>query len=240
MTFYIHARVLFSIDNCIPMNRRSTLLLLSFVAGFGLLLAAGCDSAGSSMNDETSDTEDPNTSDGPTTLQMHLTDEPGDVVKAEVLITSVSIVSEEDTSQEDSTDTGISALREDNFRVDLTKLQGGVDTLMSELTIDSSMAGTYSQVRLITAHPDSFDVTYETSEGDTAQADLFIPSGSQTGIKVNLDPPVDLGTGLDSVDVTLDFSVEDSFVPRGREGQTSDYNFKPTVTATVDSSNAGS
>lgn len=208
------------------MKRRSTLLLFSFVAAFGLLFATGCDSAGSSMDDE---------NNGTTTLQLNLTDAPGDVVKANVLIESVSIVSEEDTSNGDSTDTGISVLSEEGFEVDLTTLQGGVDTLMSQVEIPS---GTYGQIRMITAHPDSFDVEYETANGDTAKANLFIPSGSQTGIKVNFDPSLTVGASTDTVDVTLDFDVEESFVPRGPEGQTSDYNFKPTIQAIVDSSNA--
>lgn len=208
------------------MSRLSTIFLLSVTVGIGLLFAAGCDSAGSSMNDDEEDDT------GPTTLQVHLTDAPGDVTKANVVIESVSIVPEEDTSDGDSTDTGVSVLSEENFEVDLTTLEGEVDTLMSELEIQS---GTYSQIRMITADPDSFDVAYETTEGDTAQANLFIPSGSQTGIKVNFDAPLTVDSSLDTVDVTLDFNVEDSFVPRGPEGRTSDYNFKPTVQASVDS-----
>ena len=218
------------------MKRLPTLLLLSFVVAIGLLLAAGCDSAGSSMSASSDDGTNGST-DGATTLQMNLTDAPGDVVRANVVIESVSIVPEEDTSNGDSTDVGLTVLSEENFEVDLTELQGGVDTLMSELELES---GSYSQIRMITAHPDSFDVAYETSEGDTAAANLFIPGGSNTGIKVNFEKPLTMGAGLDTIDVTLDFSVEDSFIPRGREGQTSEYNFKPTVQATVDSSSADS
>jgi len=222
------------------MKRLPTLLLLSFVVAVGLLLAAGCDSAGSSMTDSddgTNDSADEPTATESTTLQMHLTDAPGDVVKANVVIESMSIVPEEDTSNGDSTDVGATVLSEKNFEVDLTELQNGVDTLMSELELES---GSYSQIRMITAHPDSFDVTYETAEGDTAAANLFIPSSSNTGIKVNFEKPLTMGTGLDTIDVTLDFSVEDSFIPKGPEGQTSEYNFKPTVKATVDSSSADS
>lgn len=174
---------------------------------------------------------EPDPDDGSATLQVHLTDAPGDVTKANVLIESASIVPEDDTSNGDSTDTGVSVLTEESFGVDLTQLQGEVDTLMAELDIE---AGTYSQVRLITAHPDSFDVAYETTEGDTAQANLFVPSGAQTGIKVNFDSLLTVDSSVDTVDVTLDFNVEDSFVPRGPKGETSDYNFKPTVQATVE------
>lgn len=210
--------------------KRLSAVLFSSVLAFGLVFAVGCDSAGTSMDDDPDDSND-----GTTTLQVNLTDAPGDVVKANVVIESVSIVPEEDTSDGDSTDVGISVLSEENFEVDLTTLQGGVDTLMSELEIES---GSYGQIRMITADPDSFDVEYETANGDTSQADLFIPSGSQTGIKVNFDPALTVGASTDTVDVTLDFSVEDSFIPRGPEGETNKYNFKPTVQASVDSSGA--
>ena len=203
------------------MHRFSLPLLLSFTVAVGLLV--GCDSAGTSM--------DSAPDDGSATLQMNLTDAPGDVTKANVIIESVSIVPEEDTSDGDSTDTGVTVLSDENFEVDLTQLQGGIDTLMAELDIE---AGTYSQVRLITADPDNFDVAYETTQGDIAQANLFVPGGSQTGIKVNFDSSLTVDSSVDTVDVTLDFDVAESFVSRGRDGQTSDYNFKPTVHAMVE------
>lgn len=185
------------------------------------LFAVGCDSTGPNA------TDDP---DGTSTLQMFLTDAPGDILEANVVIESVSIVPVEDSSDGDSTDTGISVLQEEDFAVDLTKLQGGVDTLMAELEIG---AGTYSQVRLQTAAPDDFTVLYEDENGDPAEANLFIPSGEQTGIKVNFDEPLTVDADTDLTTVTLDFSVEDSFVKRGQSGS---YNFKPTVTAMVDTS----
>lgn len=202
------------------MTRLSLPLFLSFAVAIGLLV--GCDSSGSMDSD-----------DGSATLQMNLTDAPGDVTKANVIIESASIVPLEDSSDGDSTDTGVSVLTDESFEVDLTEFQDGVDTLMAELDIE---AGTYSQVRLITANPDQFDVAYEKTNGDTAQANLFVPSGSQTGIKVNFDSPLTVDSSVDTVDVTLDFDVKDSFVPKGPEGETSDYNFKPTVQAMVETS----
>lgn len=203
--------------------RRSTLALLSVVVALGLF-AVGCDSAGPNA------TEDP---EGSGTLQMLLTDAPGDILEANVVIESVSIVPVEDSANGDSTDTGISVLSENDFAVDLTKLQNGVDTLMAELEVS---AGTYSQVRLQTASPDDFTVMYEDENGDPAEANLFIPSGEQTGIKVNFDEPFTVDGETDLTKVTLDFSVEESFVKRGQSGS---YNFKPTVTATVDTSGSG-
>lgn len=200
--------------------RRSTIALLTMIIAVGLL-AVGCDSTGPNA------TDDP---DGTSTLQMFLTDAPGDILEANVIIESVSIVPVEDSSDGDSTDTGISVLRDEDFEVDLTTLQGGVDTLMAELEIAS---GTYSQVRLQTAPPDDFTILYEDENGDPTEANLFIPSGEQTGIKVNFDEPLTVDAETDLTTVTLDFSVEDSFVKRGQSGS---FNFKPTVTAMVDTS----
>lgn len=200
--------------------RRSTIALLSLIVAVGLFVV-GCDSAGPNA------TEDPA---GRSTLQMFLTDAPGDLLEANVVIESVSIVPVEDSSDGDSTDTGISVLREEDFEVDLTTLQGGVDTLMAELEIG---AGEYSQVRLQTASPDDFTVLYEDDNGDPAEANLFSPSGVQTGIKVNFDEPLTVDAETDTTKVTLDFSVEDSFIKRGQSGS---FNFKPTVTAMVDTS----
>lgn len=208
------------------MNRFFLSLLLSFAVAVGLLV--GCDSAGTSM-ETTSD-------DGSTTLQMSLTDAPGDVTKASVIIESVSIVPLEDSSDGDSTDVGVSVLADESFEADLTQLEGAVDTLMAEIDIEP---GTYSQVRLITANPDSFDVRYETAQDDTAQANLFIPGGEPNGIKVNFDSPLTVDASMDTVDITLDFDAGESFIPRGRDGQTSDYNFKPTVQASVDITGGG-
>lgn len=198
---------------------RSTLAFLSAIVAVGLLFAVGCDSAGPSASDDL---------DGSSTLQMYLTDAPGDILEANVVIESVSIVPVEDTSEGDSTDTGISVLSEEDFTVDLTKLEGGVDTLMAELEIG---AGRYSQVRLQTALPKDFTVLYEDDNGDPAEANLFVPSGEQTGIKVNFDDPLTVDSETDTTKVTLDFSVEESFIKRGQSG---DYNFKPTVRAMVD------
>lgn len=211
---------------------RLTTVLLSIATAAGLLLAAGCDSAGPAMDDSEGDGRS-------TTLQMHLTDAPGDVTKANVLIDSVSIVGrvpEEDTTIGDSTDVDVSVLSEESFEVDLTQLEGEVDTLLGTLDLE---AGTYSQVRMITADPENFDVRYETAQDDTAQANLFIPGGEPNGIKVNFDSPLTVDASMDTVDITLDFDAGESFIPRGRDGQTSDYNFKPTVQATVDTIGGG-
>ncbi len=190
--------------------------LLSVFAGIALLGWVGCDSAGTN-----SGTEDAETA----SFDVRLTDAPGDVVQAIVTIERVAVVSTDDTSDGDAREGGISLLSDSAFSADLVKLQAGVDTALART--DSLPAGTYGQIRLVTA--DTADVLYETASGDSARAELQQPSASESGIKVNFDPVTLEGAG-DQAEVTLDFSVEDSFVKAGQSGK---FIFKPVVQATA-------
>lgn len=62
--------------------------------------------------------------------------------------------------------------------------------------------------------------------------DLKVPSGSQSGIKVFIDPPLVVAGGL-TADLLLDFDVSRSFVARGnpRKEGFNGFNFKPVIKA---------
>lgn len=201
------------------MKRRSTLrsALFTAVACLALLGWAGCDSVGPSDTGDTDDTEA-----GTSALTVNLTDAPGDVVQAIVTIKRVAAVPVEDSGDGNAREGGVELLADSAFSADLTKLQAGVDTAMAHS--DSIPTGTFSQIRLVTA--DTADVLYETSSGDTARANLKQPSAAESGIKVNFDP-VTLDS-TDQAEITLDFSVEDSFVKAGQSGK---FIFKPVVQA---------
>lgn len=143
-------------------------------------------------------------------IQVHLKDAPGDIAEAYVTIRRVELV----PSGNDS----IIVLSDSTRKLDLLTLQNGVTETLADTTLP---AGTYSQVRLIVGT----DATIRLEDGSEPR--LKIPSGTQTGIKIVV-PAFTIGGGQDSVDVTLDFSVEDSFVKAGRSGK---YIFKPTVKA---------
>lgn len=197
--------------------RRLAGFLFALVVSVGLLAWAGCDSVGTSIDSPTV-TE---SSTGGPSFSVRLTDAPGDVLQAIVTIKRVSAVPVEDSSTGDAREGGIEMLSDSAFTTDLTKLQAGVDTALAR--IDSVPTGTYSQIRLVTA--DTAHVLYETASGDSAKANLKQPSAAESGIKINFDP-VSLDSASDSVEVTLDFSVEDSFVKAGKSGK---YIFKPVV-----------
>ncbi len=170
------------------------------------LLLSGCDSSDSSGG----------------TMAVKLTDAPGDILEAEVTIEQVTAVRSENTGSGGATEGGTPVLTDSSFTVDLTTLQGGVTELLGEVQLEP---GTYSQIRLKTAREAT--VLYEDDSGNAVEADLRLPSASETGVKINFEP-VDLDSEDDRAEVTLDFSVEESFVKGGTTGT---YTFKPVVDA---------
>ena len=65
---------------------------------------------------------------------------------------------------------------------------------------------------------------------DGTRHPLRVPSGTQTGIKINL-PDLDLAAGGDTVDVLVDFDVERSFVTQGNANspQGLRFSFRPVL-----------
>jgi hypothetical protein len=99
--------------------------------------------------------------------------------------------------------------------INLVPLTGGVTAALVEARIP---VGTYDQARLIV---DAGTVVLSNqayvSNGNmfnTALGNMKFPSASQSGIKVNIDPPVKVVTQL-SADLTLDFDLTKSFVFNG-------------------------
>lgn len=208
-------------------------LLLSLVVAGGLLFAAGCDSTGPSADGDsgTMELRMSGTSTSKALTQSATTDmgppTADSIETALVTIGEVSIVPAEDTSQNDSTETGVKALSDTDFEVDLKDLQAGLDTAMTEIDIP---AGSYSQVRLITTG--KAQVTFK---GDSSPTEVMIASGQQTGLKVNFDP-FTIDSADDRVEITLNWDVQEALKgnPNGQ------YVITPAVQATVDTSNAGS
>lgn len=194
--------------------RRST---FQFISAFALLIAVtaliGCDTIGVDEADDGSDGG---------TLRVELVDAPGDILEANVTITRVAIVPTEDSADGEAEEGGIEVLADDSITVDLVRLQNGVSETLGEIEIPE---GTYSQIRFITAREAS--VYYEDANGERQQAELKLPSADETGIKVNFDA-FTIDDRADSVEVTLDFNVEESFVRAGQSGM---YIFKPVVQA---------
>jgi hypothetical protein len=125
-------------------------------------------------------------------------------------------------------------LLQNPVEINLVPLTGGVTEALVEAKIP---VGTYDQARLIveagtvvlsdTAHVFN-GKTFSTSLGN-----MKFPSASQSGVKVNIDPPVTVVTQL-SADLILDFDLTKSFVFNGPPAHSPGVKrvlFKPVIRA---------
>jgi hypothetical protein len=170
------------------------------------------------------------TSSGPqmSHLFVRLTDAPAPALaSAQVWISTVYLVGSDGTSRFTIT-TGPST------EYDLLDFQGGVTALLGDNTIP---AGDYEQLRLVV---DSARVTLAGgalfSDG-TDSREMKVPSGPQTGIKVEFGGPVHIAPGQTSL--VVDFDVARSFVFLGPGDSPNGVLFKPVLHGTV-SDQAGS
>ncbi len=167
---------------------------------------------------------------GPAMLSVLLTDAPSDyIASAMVDIGEVILVPAGDGDH--------IVLSEDGTEdyVNLLELQGAATTSIANAEIE---AGEYSQLRLIVeAAKVELAEGYEFRDGST-EMDLKVPSGAQTGIKLNLsdaegEGPLLIGGG-ESV-LVLDFDVNRSFVIQGNPETPAGIKgvlFKPTIRVT--------
>jgi hypothetical protein len=152
------------------------------------------------------------------TMTVRLADAPGEEIESAVIWTSgVSVVGED----------GIHVISTDTATYDLLALQHGVTAALGSAEIP---VGTYTQLRLMV---DSAQVTLKspiTFTSGSATASLKVPSGSESGLKVNLDS-VEVIPG--ETVLLVDFDVSRSFVFQGPPGGPKSASFKPVIHATV-------
>lgn len=106
------------------------------------------------------------------------------------------------------------------WEFDLLLLQGGLTTPLTEAV--AVEAGSYHQLRLIVEKAfvvlagNLVDEDWDglTFNDGTHEKELFVPSGMQTGIKVNLLAPITIAEN-ELTEVTVDFDVNDNFVIQG-------------------------
>lgn len=112
----------------------------------------------------------------------------------------------------------------------LLDLRNGITADLVDVEIEP---GSYDQIRL---YVDEVGLTVK--EGDTYN--LKVPSGSQSGIKIFMEPAVEVVGGL-TADVLLDVNLEKSFILKGNTKSPAGikgFNFKPVIRA-VNSTTAG-
>lgn len=146
------------------------------------------------------------------TLQVRMVDAPIDNAKeVNVVINSVQVNNTE-------TDTGWVTINEPKKTYNLLDLTNGAYAVLGEAELE---AGTYEQIRLI-LDSEGNNIVFENGDKES----LFIPSGTQTGVKLNVNAEIEPGF---TYTLILDFNASKSVVKAGNSGR---YLLKPVIRAT--------
>lgn len=148
--------------------------------------------------------------EGKSSVQILLTDAPSDYI-AEAVIW-VSRVYLQGGGDEEAPAVDLFNDPENPVSHDLLLLRDGVTAALTD-AVDVDVA-TYQQLRIIV---DSARITLiegATFEDGSTTMPLFVPSGSQSGIKVNLNSAIVAEEGETTV-ITVDFDVDQNFVIQG-------------------------
>ncbi|HJQ65229.1 MAG TPA: DUF4382 domain-containing protein, partial [Gemmatimonadales bacterium] len=111
---------------------------------------------------------------------------------------------------------------------DLLALQGGVTALLGDPLIP---AGDYESLHLIVDSARVMLAPPTTFTNGTDTATMKVPSGPQTGLKVNFGGPVHIAPG--QTDLVVDFDVLRSFVFQGPRDAPTSVLFKPVLHGVV-------
>lgn len=146
------------------------------------------------------------------TMEVQMHDAPADYEEVNVYVESVRV------NNADS-DTGWVTINSPQQSYDLLKLSNGASVVLGSEELST---GTYNQIRLVLSRDDHSVVL------DGTEHDMMVPSGSQTGIKLNINAEI-------KEDITytlvLDFDAARSIVERPSGQSGSSYLLKPVVRA---------
>lgn len=152
-------------------------------------------------------------------LTVYLTDAPfpiGLVSKTIVNIDKIEVRKQ----ASDTSNAEFIVLMKEPIQVDLLSLSNGLTEQLASVYLDS---GRYDMIRM---HVTDSKVILK----DNTEFDLKIPSGSSSGLKVKIEPSIEVSSNQ-TIDVLLDFDVSKSFVAKGnwKGGNLIGFNFKPVV-----------
>ena len=141
-------------------------------------------------------------------VQVLLTDAPSDIIaEAHVTFSRVYLQSSDD----DGASIDLMPPEATPLTFDLLQLRDGIQ---EQLANSKTPAGGYDQLRLVV---DEAYVTlhkgYSFEDGSTTDT-LFVPSGMQSGIKVQLAAPIEPKDGMLTI-VVVDFDVDNNFKIQG-------------------------
>lgn len=166
------------------------------------------------------------TTNGPGRLSVKITDDPFNisyVESAKVTITKVEI------RKAGSADANpFIVLPVDSATFDLSQLRNGLTAELLNLELPQ---GKYDLIRLYV------DQASLKIKDQVTEFKLKIPSGKQTGIKIFVNPSLEISGGL-TAELVLDFDLSKSFVMRGNMDHSAGVNgfiFKPCIRVTNNS-----
>jgi hypothetical protein len=206
------------------MRQKKTRLSLLLAAVVTVFAVASCEE---NMNDDLA----PGADTGKLTVRM--TDAPLNIdLVEEANVTISKIEARQVVEEEAEADTGnpFITLYNQTETYNLLELRNGVTETLVDMEIPT---GDYDLIRL---YVDEASLTL--TNGQTY--DVKVPSGNTTGIKVFIDPEIQVEGGLTS-ELLLDFDVSQSFVMKGNlntPAGVKGFNFKPVIRA-VNETTAG-
>lgn len=122
-------------------------------------------------------------------------------------------------------ETGILTISEEGGMFDVLALRNGQTAVLGERDVP---AGTYSQIRLVVENAELVFVDEET--GEERRHAVRIPSGEQSGLKINVQPPLVAQEGEVS-EVLLDFDARNAI--RETPPGSGNYRLRPTAIRAV-------
>ncbi|MFW6104078.1 MAG: DUF4382 domain-containing protein [Bacteroidota bacterium] len=165
-------------------------------------------------------------------LNVQLTDAPISldlIEEANVTISKIEIRKDLE-GQESDTANPFMTLYDSTETYNLMELRNGVTETLVDMEVP---VGEYDLIRM---YVDSAGLTL--TNGDSY--DVKVPSGEQTGIKIFIDPAIQVASGLTS-NLLLDFDLSKSFILKGNMNSPAGvkgFNFKPVIRA-VNQTTAG-
>lgn len=183
-------------------------LLFSFITA--ALVFTGCNKTETSISPGTS---------GPGTLSVKITDDPFNISSVESATITISKIELRQVGSGDSAT--FLKLPLNPVTIDIFKLRNGITQELVNLQIPK---GDYDLVRIYV------DEANLKLKGIDEIFNLKVPSGAQTGIKVFVNPVIQVAGGI-SAELLLDFDLSKSFVMRGHDARNG-FIFKPVIRAT--------
>ena len=162
--------------------------------------------------------------DGSGTLNVRMTDAPyptDQIAEANITVTKIEIRQSGGNGDEKFT-----TILDSEVSANLLDLTNGVTANIASVEVP---VGSYDLVRVYIS-----EASVVLNDDAETTFNLKIPSGAQSGIKVFINPDIEVVGGL-SAELLLDVDVSQSFVPLGSPLAINGFNFKPVIKASNES-----